>query len=465
MSLEEQLNAMARLILFIFIIQLLFDFKYAIPFLVISLVFIIILYYIQKRTMQRCQENYNETKSALRENYKAPMVASHRGVAKVPQTSTGPQYRTRPVKSRTQYFCGDEVPFNFNDPNYVSKNQILANGGKMTSTQNPKTKIAPVVIAPSHALDYWKSNNLITHSAINDSTQQDDYLSGYAVSTCCGNLEGKTVGYSTNTKKVSNTPENYSASGMDRVEDFSGSVKIRPNEPGWINTSCGYNPNQVYESNLPSNLPAGNCPQNPNLKQFNGKLFTSTIQPGVYTKTQVNEPINSNIGISFQQQFEPVTCQRDGDKLTYTQHDPRIIEPVEYEPNNAEPVTESNVYDPRFNGYGTSYRSYTDPTVGQTRFMYDDVDAIRRPNYITRSKIDHLPYADSYGPMKPGQEFGNPATSDIRGLANDSFLRNSLQFRNEMMERLMRKRNAELWQTRQYPKTTAGGCNQTGGRV
>jgi hypothetical protein len=208
-------------------------------------------------------------------------------------------------------------------------------------------------------------------------------------------------------------------------------AEVVPNEAGWVNTACGYNPEQVYDSGLPSNLPAGNCPQNPNLKQFNENLFTSTIQPGVYTRTQVNEPINANIGISFQQQFEPLTCKRDGDQVTYTQHDPRIIEPAEYEPNHAviEPVTQANVYDPRFNGYGTSYRSYTDPLLGQTRFMYDDVDAIRRPNYITRNKIDHLPYADSYGPMKPGQEFGNPATPDIRGLANDSFMRNSLQFR------------------------------------
>jgi hypothetical protein len=197
---------------------------------------------------------------------------------------------------------------------------------------------------------------------------------------------------------------------------------IAPNESGWVNTSCGYNPEQVFESDLPSNFAAGNCEQDPNLRRFNENLFTQTIQPGVYTRSQVNEPINSNIGISFQQQFQPLTCKRNDSGLHYLNHDPRIIEPAIYEPNMAlvDEVNEANVYDPRFYGYGTSYRSYSDPLLGQTRFAYDDINAIRMPNYITRSKIDFLPYADQYGPMKPGQEDGNPLTGDIRGLATTS---------------------------------------------
>ena len=73
------------------------------------------------------------------------------------------------------------------------------------------------------------------------------------------------------------------------------------------------------------------------------------------------------------------------------------------------------------------------------------------PNYITRSKIDHLPYADKYGPMEEDSEFGNKHTSNIRTLAQDSWLRNSLQFRNDLTERLMRKKNSEAWQRRQSP--------------
>ena len=42
-------------------------------------------------------------------------------------------------------------------------------------------------------------------------------------------------------------------------------------------------------------------------------------------------------------------------------------------------------------------------SLGQTKFYYDDVDAIRMPNYITRSNIDHQPFADRYGPLPAGE--------------------------------------------------------------
>jgi hypothetical protein len=234
---------------------------------------------------------------------------------------------------------------------------------------------------------------------------------------------------------------------------------VRPNESGWVNTMCGYDPKQI-ESNLPSNLASGNCERDDDMKQYNKNLFTQIIQPDVYTVNEVIEPINANIGISFTQQFEPTTCSRDErDVLTYREHDPRVYQPkmVPYEPDMN--VTEADVYDPRFSGYGTSYRAYSDKNIGQTRFYYDDIDAVRMPNYITRSNIDFAKYADSYGPMTEDNKNGNKYTNNIRALAQDTFLRSSLQQRDELMERLMRKRNSEMWQLRKYPKHTSGSGN------
>ncbi len=51
----------------------------------------------------------------------------------------------------------------------------------------------------------------------------------------------------------------------------------------------------------------------------------------------------------------------------------------------------SDLYDPRFTGYGTSSRSYLEPVTGQVRFYYDDIDSYKRPNYISRSKVDFIP--------------------------------------------------------------------------
>jgi hypothetical protein len=119
-----------------------------------------------------------------------------------------------------------------------------------------------------------------------------------------------------------------------------------------------------------------------------------------------------------------------------------------------DPITEYNIYDPRHSGYGTSYRSYIDNQLGQTKFMYDDINAVRMPNYITRNNIDHTLYGDHYGPLPTGNSHGNIYNDKIKALANDSFLRNTTQFRTDIEERTMRKRNAEMWQNRMAPKRT-----------
>ena len=106
--------------------------------------------------------------------------------------------------------------------------------------------------------------------------------------------------------------------------------------------------------------------------------------------------MNSNIGISFAQQFEPIDCEKDcNGGVTFVQKDSRIIpvhQKVEVTKNGPD---ESNVYDPRFTGYGTNYRSYIDNVTGQPRFYYDDVMVHRQNNYLTRNKIDFT----SFGPQ------------------------------------------------------------------
>jgi len=519
----DSLNALSRLVILIFLGMYVGKVDCSIEFLISSLGIIILYYYIQK-SMNRKENFTYEPKHCPNRKFNGGKPLNTSWYTK-PLNMSDPRSRTTKSyiieEDMPQYFCNDQVPFRFNDPNYVSVNQKLAQGC------NPKTKIPPVIVAPSHDIDFWKDNELITHSAVNSRTQKDAYLSGYAVSTCCGDLTGKKVipcgTYTENfqSPKPAYVPpapipylkdgkvrsvelessdmydfpqtlgEQYGGMGNNEVsEDFrspkpayvppapipywkNNHVKftdsdnivenfttdithVLPNESGWVNTMCGYNPQQIC-SNLPTNLPVGNCQQDKRLAQYNDNIFTQTIQPGVYTKTEINEPVNSNIGISYQQQFEPVTCRRDEKGIHYTQRDPRLVRPMENTGcQQKRRVTEYDVYDPRFTGYGTSYRSYTDPLLGQTRFMYDDVDAIRMPNYIVRSKIDHLPYSDSYGPIEPGNEEGNRLTSDIRGLVQDSWMRDSLQFRNDLSERLMRKNNAINWQRRVAPKYTSG---------
>jgi hypothetical protein len=185
-------------------------------------------------------------------------------------------------------------------------------------------------------------------------------------------------------------------------------------------------------------------------------LNTQTIQPGVYYEPEEIEPISKNMGITeTQRQRVPVKTVDNGDIYYNEYNTDARFKKVEVE-NHPGP---EDIYDPRFTGYGTSYRSYYDDFIGQPRFYYDDVDAMRMPNYVIRSKVDHLDFSDHYGPMDDNYGVNN---DQMREIVNQSFLDNSLSFRNDLQERLMRKRNAELVYLRQFPKRT-GGQRMLGG--
>jgi hypothetical protein len=223
----------------------------------------------------------------------------------------------------------------------------------------------------------------------------------------------------------------------------------------------GYDENNLTVG-LPTNFPASECGKSPATAQFNVDTFTSTIVPGVYQNSQIIEPINANMGISFTQQIPPTTISEQNGELLYEQHDPNIYTPPEEKPPDQSPNT-ANVYDPRFTGYGASNRSYNDPMTGQTRFYYKDVDAIRMPNYIVRSKIDVNRWADTYGPAPDGFAHGNPETHNIRNLANNAFVDATIEQRTSLMQSLMRKRNAELYQMRLMPQSNGLSSSALGG--
>jgi hypothetical protein len=500
MKLENQMNSLTRLVLLIFFVILPINTKISFMFLFISLIFIIIIYYLQKKAM---------------ENYKVENFENNIFIK-----DTGPNP-----------YCDVQVTLEPNNPNYRPINQGLA------GPPNPKTLIPPLITARPMDLEYWRDNNLITHSNINSDSQIDTYLSGYNVPDFCKpdegciapivdesykindniieNYENQThpqqivspVPITSTGYKNLNLPKQYkegysnaylsnqknpqqivspvpiTSTGYKNLnlpkqtlEGYSNENNTSENfvypylkseefveQPGLVNQICGYNPQQIKESNLPSNLNSGNCEKAEEMKEYNKNLFTQNIEPDVYTRNEIIEPINSHIGISFTQQFPPISSSnKNCEGLTYTEHDPYTVNPQETETIPTH-ITEAEIYDPRFYGYGTSYRSYTEDVTGQPRFYYDDVNSVRMPNYITRSNIDFAKYADSYGPLSNKNKCGNLNTRNIRVLAQDSFLNSSLQYKTELQQRLLRKRNSEMWQLRKYPIRT-GGVWQSGAK-
>lgn len=113
----------------------------------------------------------------------------------------------------------------------------------------------------------------------------------------------------------------------------------------------------------------------------------------------------------------------------------------------------SMIYDPRMVGYSDSKRSYVDKLLGQPKFYYDDINAARAPNYITRNKIDIYSFGESTGRLRDPND---TKCCDNNQLAVEEFHNSALQHRSDMMQSLMNKRNGEMWQLRQFPISTNG---------
>lgn len=409
-------------------------------------------------------------------------------------------------------FCDDAVPLEYG-PNHISPNQALVGG------PNPKTRISPLIVAPSHDLDSWRNNDFVVHSQINRETNFDADRAGYncgILPTKCGEcvyvpcqcksdslpdvtvngdliegLNGSTESDGASSFSLpqgdfrkggiwhARTKRNSRRSGypdptqrkhkQQYIKEAINELKGKHDKP-YIrryvrNVFMDRHLGDVNDLEIDEVLDNINI-MSPTLQEDKKELITpcyesprrdniitQTLQPGVFQKSHIGEPIQNNIGISYTQQWGPTEVQQTNNMIKYTMHDPNntITTPQMKE----EPIAQNhgNIYDPRFTGYGTGYRSYVDQLTGRPKFFYDDVDAVTMPNYITRSNVDVFPWANTYGPDKIMTQSEN---NEYKQLANNAFTDSTITFRTEMQERLMRKRNAELWQRRVAPISTMG---------
>lgn len=415
MVIEERMNTITRLIIFIFIIILFTEFlelKNNLLFLILSLFIIIFYYYKEKNKMQNIIENYippstfnvhtdlpaKDCSYSSRQNYRCFNEGSFK------------------PKENISYNVNAEL-YNVNHGSYNPNFKAPTDNQRLVGGPNPKTFVPPVIATPAFDIDYWRSGDNITNSQINEPKNRYNSDSGYDVQ---------------NTYKKSKYPTNYyvpykqerkqpqTQAQPVKLPVNGGVEEIKENFvfPYEINDKEHDNQNSLFNKDFKNNPYFAD--------KYKDNIFTQTITPGNYKMNERNEFINSNMGITHAQQFED-------DKY-------EIIEPFEN-------VNESNVYDPRFSGYGTSYRSYVDKNLGQPRFYYDDVNSIRMPNYITRNAIDTTPFGDSYGQLNEGNEYN----SNIYEMADKHYNDSMNNFRTEMQERLMRKINSNQWQQRMYP--------------
>ena len=319
-------------------------------------------------------------------------------------------------------WCNRYAPLN----DYFTKttpNQRLAMSkgvgvlGKATA-DNQKLKadtITPLVVSPSLDFNVWRANSLVNHSFINEQTPFDMYSSGYQVLDNC-RADKRIV------------KETFSIPFSSRI------------------------------SELPVNMRTGPCNHLPEVQEYNKNIFTSTIQPGHYKQTRFIEPVNKNIGISYTPEFHTTECHVDETGTFCSEMTPSEARYKEQLSNiHEEEICESNIFDPRFSGYGSDNRTYFNEDNGYNEYFYDDINAGRMPNYISRSKIDMcVPEADKYSSLTEYNMYGNPDTDIIRELANKAFTDNAIEHRESIQESIMRKKNSEAWQRRVAPISTNG---------
>lgn len=323
-----------------------------------------------------------------------------------------------------------------NDENKIYSNHAL------TGTAHPRTKIAPII--PVRPLDtggptntlYWRDNPMSGLSIINKRRPQYPALAGYTIDDL---TERDYLDYPDFRKSLGNTVQ---ASPL--VQSLQPGVYTLPTTYDPINNDFNIDEATQFEP-VKQNYEWGNV------------VFTPISSKAPYQppQQQQGQPPQQQQGQPTQQKSQKVQSQQKPLMEGYansSERPPNFTSRYQKQSEITDDVSIYNVFDPRFSGYGSDNRAYLEPMVKQTRYYYDDINAIRMPNYIVRSKIDNCVtgFGDQYGPMRVDQRTLN----ENRPLAEQAYLDNNLAYRNDLMESLMRKRNSEIWQTRQSPKYT-----------
>lgn len=352
-----------------------------------------------------------------------------------------PLYRewNQDIQLKNNVNTGPKVWCDFDAPIDSSLNQ------KLTGLANPKTLVQPVIPVPLYENSVWRTTDFMVPRNINAQMRQELWQNGY-----------ETTPY---------VKENFEQCPQPSLENqnlypnlSSQYYPSKPEYPQPFMTSYGYYPEQEYNNNLPVNYYADDDQLQSNMKDYNRNIFTSILQPGVYHTSQVIQPdsVMQNLGISYDQPFLPTyssTVPRNdpNDKtgILYTEYDPALQPCYEPKPIKTD-ISESDIYDPRLTGYGTSYRAYIDKMTGQPRYFYDDIDVQRQYPLITRNAIDFTDYGLLIGAQEP-PKYNN---LEVREMAQKTFMDNTISFRTELQERLMKKNANREWQQKQAPIIT-----------
>lgn len=478
-SFEEQMNALTRFVLLIFIFLSFFkSSKYAVTISSLCLSLIGITYYTGKGLWgKKIKETYGNVASAQEPIMTVPKYTATNNFVITPtynqvqkcrtelpttgdlvisETATNPQLIDGRVSSYWQY---QDVPIQ----DTVSNNQKLVGG------PNPKTLVQPIIPSPAYDNQVWQPNDFVVPSGINQQQRQELYSNGYIATGDTVLNPPKTmenyIPPAENDQIKLEKPGGLLKYSEHKIEEYKNHQMQRNRQlnqqsnnnytttkDDLVDFGCGYQPLNL-QSNLPSNYMAPTCQTGPNNAEYNENLYSIPLQPGLYTKSQVNQPdaSMSNLGISYNQQFLPTVFENKKNYQAIVELDPYQNPSVKENFASPQEPFRRDIYDPRLTGYGTSYRSYLDPVTGQTRFYYRDIDQQTQNGYVTRNNIDFA----NFGTRTGAYPFDKPLEGNaLHQFADNTYTDSQIGYRSELQQRLMHKNSSREWQQRVAPIRT-----------
>lgn len=504
MSKNEKVNSITRLILLIFTGMVILKYPYAINFLCLSIIIILILYFL---TVKEYYDSMDHPTV-----YKNPLIAQNTESMKklsvepviIPRAHdrdvwSFPSYRHSAINYNSAgYDISEEytsVPQDDNykeyDPrmeSYTNFNldklgQVCLNGqNKSVPSSNPnfaprssasgnKNQTHPSYLDQGHYQGIPVSQE--SQYSLDGMTEVPRVKEGF--SNVRQKFHNENFNKNRSTERLvtpiqnviqSPPPQHFSSQQRMKQPLYSDYTPIREND----SVNLPFLPNQdlliprtitsIYGEGAVSNIER--------------TKYLENIEPTQYSYSDVAYPINSNLGISYTPDIPPMVLDQvatpNGVYPLFHRIDPQLIRAQGIAPERREELPYRNewsarysgfdaapgtvnfedVYDPKFTGYGDEYRSFGDVSLGQVQYYYSDTDAFRSPNFGIRSKVDHIDFTDPMGKVLP-EYSRSVGVNDIKQSVHDQYNSDALYFREGLQERLMKKRNQELWQLRAMP--------------
>jgi hypothetical protein len=471
MTTSQRLNSLTRLIILVAAILVMLGIKHSIPLTLIALLVIVAVYYatIPKEGYEdiECKGKAKRGVSPGNHYVKSGKTEytdrTHRAVCQPTRYTFD---RSHPKDSLHQHPYKDSVATTpkgilfGNEPRNRDDYRTVTPGEKWTAATSankslagqaiPRTRLNPIITAPIHSEEWLAPSG--ASQLVNAPSAHYFEESGYSTGSPPSRQPRKK--YLT-VKDVSTTKQ--------PIERFEHSKRM--------GLPVYYGGEGSYERNSRKVLPDGR-----DIPSTNNEYYT--LEPGMYVKSSFDLPVRANIGISETPQHKTrrgyTEIAPDGsvgivfDRSGYGDRDRgydgdgiSMVRPSAPDPSGMnvdgfedllDDVYHNDVYDPR-HSYGSEGRAYIDEVTGVVKHHYKDVEAVRQPNYIVRSKIDHINHDNITGSFMELPNDPNYGTA-IQQMAMDRYTDSAIKHRAEIMESATRKVRDITRQRRRYPIRT-----------